>query len=67
MEPLRPIVDRSVLAIAREHKFTPGDFTLKANGVCRLNPELAKAVVQGIECGADVERLVRSVAVELGG
>jgi CRISPR-associated endonuclease Cas1 len=40
MEPLRPIVDRSVLQFVQSHTFHPADFTIRADGVCRLNPEL---------------------------
>ena len=42
MEPLRPIVDRKVLEFVQQHTFAPGDFTLLQNGVCRLNPQLAR-------------------------
>ena len=45
MEPQRPIVDRAVLQFARANTFRPGDFTLRSDGVCRLNPELARRVV----------------------
>lgn len=59
MEPLRPIVDRTVLGLVREHMFLPGDFTLMDSGVCRLNPQLAKAVVQGVKCESEIEGLVK--------
>jgi CRISP-associated protein Cas1 len=51
MEPLRPVVDCGVLKSVQEHVFEPGDFTLTREGVCRLNPELARSVV-GIACKA---------------
>jgi CRISPR-associated protein Cas1 len=38
MEPLRPVVDRVVLGLVQQHVFTPGDFTITAKRVCRLNP-----------------------------
>ncbi len=44
MEPLRPVVDRAVLKLVREEKFTGADFVLQSDGVCRLNPELARVV-----------------------
>ncbi len=34
-----------VLELVRETTFSPGDFTLRADGACRLNPELARRVV----------------------
>lgn len=49
MEPLRPVVDREVLDFVQAHKFHPTDFTIRSDGVCRLNPELARSVVSLIE------------------
>jgi CRISPR-associated endonuclease Cas1 len=46
MEPLRPIVDRKVLEFVQARTFHPADFTIRANGLCRLNPELAKQIVR---------------------
>ena len=46
MEPLRPLVDRGVLEFVQRHVFEPGDFTLTREGGCRLNPELARAIVK---------------------
>jgi CRISPR-associated protein Cas1 len=45
MEPLRPLVDRAVLKFVQSHTFHPADFTIRSDGVCRLNPEMAKHVV----------------------
>ena len=46
MEPLRPIIDRKVLEFIQAHVFYPADFTIRADGVCRLNPEMGCQVVQ---------------------
>ena len=46
MEPLRPIVDRQVLEFVQTHTFHPADFTIRSDGVCRLNPEMARCAVQ---------------------
>jgi CRISP-associated protein Cas1 len=46
MEPMRPVVDRAVLSIANETKLSGGDFALQSDGVCRVNPELARRVAQ---------------------
>jgi CRISP-associated protein Cas1 len=46
MEPLRPIVDRNVLKFVQEHTFHPADFIIRSDGVCRLNPEMARHVTQ---------------------
>jgi CRISP-associated protein Cas1 len=42
MEPQRPIVDRKILEFAQAHTFHPADFTIRSDGVCRLNPEMAR-------------------------
>jgi CRISP-associated protein Cas1 len=46
MEPVRPLVDRLVLDFAHSRTFSPTDFILDANGVCRLHPQLAKRATQ---------------------
>lgn len=45
MEPLRPVVDRAVLKLVEKETFSGADFQLQSDGVCRLNPELARKVV----------------------
>jgi hypothetical protein len=42
MEPQRPIVDRKVLEFVQAKTFHPADFTIRSDGVCRLNPEMAR-------------------------
>ncbi|MGH9762568.1 MAG: CRISPR-associated endonuclease Cas1, partial [Blastocatellia bacterium] len=65
MEPLRPIIDRQVLEFVQHETFEPDDFVLLDDGVCRLNPQLARNVVRAIDISADVQkcvgRFVRSV------
>jgi CRISP-associated protein Cas1 len=51
MEPQRPIVDGKVLEIVQAHVFHPADFTIRCDGVCRLNPVLARSLVQLISIG----------------
>lgn len=45
MEPLRPVADRRVLEFVRHQVFEPADFVLTSDGVCRLNSQLARSVV----------------------
>jgi len=45
MEPERPRVDRAVLDFVRRQVFDPADFVIRTDGVCRLNPEMARMVV----------------------
>jgi CRISPR-associated protein Cas1 len=57
MEPLRPVVDRRVLEFVQAYVFHPADFTIRPDGVCRLNPEIARHVVRQITTGISlVER-----------
>ena len=44
MEPERPKVDRAVLAFLKSEALHPADFTIRDDGVVRLNPELARRV-----------------------
>ncbi len=45
MEPERPRVDRVVVDFVEGHVFDPADFVIRSDGVCRLNPEMARMVV----------------------
>jgi len=47
MEPLRSVVDRSVLKLIREETFSGADFELQSDGAVRLNPELARLLAAG--------------------
>lgn len=44
MEPFRPAVDRAVLEFALSETFSPKDFVLRSDGVCRLSPQLARVL-----------------------
>jgi CRISP-associated protein Cas1 len=44
MEPERPKVDSAVLAFLKSEALHPADFTIRGDGVVRLNPELARRV-----------------------
>jgi hypothetical protein len=41
-----PEVDRAVLSFPKSEVLHPGDFTIREDGVVRLNPELARRVAQ---------------------
>jgi hypothetical protein len=41
----RPPVDRAVLDVVKGHVFDPDDFIIRTDGVCRLNPEIARMIV----------------------
>jgi CRISPR-associated endonuclease Cas1 len=48
LEPMRPEVDRQVLRLVKEEKFSGADFTLTRNGTCRLHPQLARRIVASV-------------------
>lgn len=66
MEPLRPPVDRSVLYFVRSHTFTPSDFALGSDGVCRLHPQLARIVAHSTVSDIAVQEKVRSIVQYYG-
>jgi CRISP-associated protein Cas1 len=45
MEPERPVIDRKVLEFVKGSVFDPADFIIRSDGVCRLNPEMARCIV----------------------
>ncbi|MDX2221682.1 MAG: CRISPR-associated endonuclease Cas1 [Rhodospirillaceae bacterium] len=45
MEPMRPVADRTILKLIKEQTFSGADFVLQKDGVCRLNPEMARNLV----------------------
>ena len=46
MEPERPKVDRSILELLKAHSFHAADFVIHSDGVCRLNPAMARRVAE---------------------
>ena len=46
MEPERPKVDRSILEFVKANKFHVADFVIRSDGVCRLNPAMARHVAR---------------------
>jgi CRISPR-associated protein Cas1 len=50
MEPERPNADRAVLAFLKSQALHPADFTIREDGVVRLNPELARHLASLTYC-----------------
>jgi CRISP-associated protein Cas1 len=46
MEPRRPLVDRKGLEFVQEHTFHPADFTIRSDGVGRINPGMSRRFTQ---------------------
>jgi CRISPR-associated endonuclease Cas1 len=68
MEPIRPAVDAAVLGLVRSQAFSPTDFILRNDGVCRVTPQLARNLVglvanQAANCET-VDRLLRVMLIE---
>lgn len=57
MEPLRPIMDRKILKFVLERTFSPADFILNKNGVCRLHPQFARFVVKSVQDMPEIETI----------
>jgi hypothetical protein len=66
MEPLRPLVDRKLIAMMRSRSFAAGDFYIHPSGAVRLNPKLAKYVTSAIQVEQEkIKRVGDSVLVAL--
>lgn len=48
IEPERPCVDSTVLSLIQSNGLHAADFVLRADGVCRLSPQLARAVATAV-------------------
>jgi CRISP-associated protein Cas1 len=44
IEPERPVVDAAILRFIQGRSFAAADFIIRADGVCRLSPQLARTV-----------------------
>jgi CRISP-associated protein Cas1 len=66
IEPMRPVVDQIILSLIATATFTGADFAIQNDGVCRLNPELARRVAQlATECCRDLP-LPQALSAESG-
>jgi len=54
MEPERPKVDQAVLGFLKSEALHPADFTIREDGVVRLNPELVRRVA-GLASGEQMK------------
>ena len=49
MEPVRPVMDFKIFNFVINHTFSPDDFILNKNGICRLHPQFARFIVKQIQ------------------
>ena len=66
LEPLRPTLDRIVLGFVAGQTFAPADFTLGADGTCRLHPALARRLVAEIGSVEGISSLLAGLLKRLG-
>jgi len=57
MEPVRPIMDKRILEFILGRTFSPADFILNKNGVCRLHPQFARFIVKHIQDIPEIETI----------
>ncbi len=58
MEPVRPVMDKRVLEFALNQTFSPDDFILNKNGICRLHPQFARYVVKVVQDVPEIEKIM---------
>ena len=66
LEPARTVADRAILKFGREQTFSPSDFTLNAEGMVRLHPQLARRVVNLVDVAEEIRPLLTESAWKLG-
>ena len=59
MEPEGPKVEGVVLDFVRSTVFDPADFVIRSDGVCRLNPEMARMVVARVSRSGFSAKLIK--------
>ena len=67
MEPVRPVMDQKVLEFVLGRTFSPDDFILNKNGVCRLHPQFARYVVKAIQDIPEIEKITANSLNKLFG
>lgn len=67
MEPSRPIVDEKILEFVLNRTFSPDDFILNKNGICRLHPQFARYVVKIVQDIPEIEKITANCLKKLFG
>jgi CRISPR-associated protein Cas1 len=57
MEPVRPVMDQKILEFITKHTFSPDDFILNKNGICRLHPQFARVIVKLVQDMPEIESI----------
>jgi CRISPR-associated endonuclease Cas1 len=67
MEPVRPVMDQKVLDFVIKHTFSPDDFILNKNGICRLHPQFARVIVKLVQDMPEIETITAANLKKLFG
>lgn len=67
MEPARPVMDRKILEFVLDRTFSPDDFILNKNGICRLHPQFARYIVKIVQDMPEIEKIMAANLKKLFG
>lgn len=67
MEPIRPVMDQKILEFVLDRTFSPDDFILNKNGICRLHPQFARYVVKTVQDIPEIEKIMAANLKKLFG
>lgn len=67
MEPLRPIMDGKILEFITSRTFSPEDFILNKEGICRLHPQFARFIVKLVQDMPEIEEITAANLKKLFG
>jgi CRISPR-associated endonuclease Cas1 len=67
MEPIRPVMDRKVLEFVLDRTFSPDDFILNKDGICRLHPQFARYIVKIVQDMPEIEKIMATNLKKLFG
>jgi len=67
MEPARPVMDQKILEFVIKHTFSPDDFILNKNGICRLHPQFARVIVKLVQDMPEIETITAANLKKLFG
>lgn len=65
MEPMRPIIDLAIIEFLKQQTFSPADFILEKNGVCKLHPQFAKNIIKLAENKVEIELTTKKLLENL--
>ncbi len=67
IEPTRPVIDKKILEFVLNRTFSPDDFILDKQGICRLHPQLARYIVKIIQDIPEINTIIEASLKKLFG